>query len=438
DVLHICKGTWTVEKQTLTVVPFFDSFKEPFKQQLNRLIEINNTAVQAKRGDTSVVPHKESVNRPTLMLKPSEIPFKVSHNDANASVKTLQNTTKNHSESKGLQRTFSSSSSMSSVSDFTAGEEDRKAVSRTGRKDDIKSAKPVLEHPYILTLLHLLKFEIAVHEKYNMVKLTICESNWEVEITGPVASLKMIQKLLTEEDELDHPALTETFLGNDGALQDLKTFIDSAGLYVNIVDTQGKPFLQVTDGEERKETFHDFIFTLVVSKQCSPLPSRECQKQTEWMEFVKSFEDTYTHQHIFVEDTSVTLVCLASRSQEMDFMVNIINNTICKLNRDLRPLPNPDHISQSSKWPDEGIQSLGNASSVGRKESSEFKKTICIGNSVLLWILNVLNLKGSLRQVTDDLDVDIDEKEEEIFISGSKELFQKLKSVLLKEDKKVI
>lgn len=151
-------------------------------------------------------------------------------------------------------------------------------------------------------------------------------------------------------------------------------------------------------------------------------------------------QGTYTHQHIYVEDTSVTLICLVSKSQEMDFIVNIINNVITKLKKDLKPdlhrnesVSNPNEISQNM---DESIQSSGSTTG---KESSKCKKiTICSQNPVLLWILKVLNLKNSLRHLTNNLDVDIDEEEGEIFIRGSKEFVQKLKSVLLMEDKKVI
>lgn len=199
---------WKVEEQTLTVIPFFDSFKEPFKQQLKRLLELNNTATPAIKDDTRIVSPKEAVNIPSVMLKPSEKPLKMTSNDANDSVEAVHDSAENRLESQKLQRAYSSSSSMSSVSDFTADEDKRTVSARKqtyphiGNKGDLKSAKPVLEHPYILPLLHLLHFENAVQQKYNLVTVTICESNWEVEISGPVASLKIIQKLLTEEDEV--------------------------------------------------------------------------------------------------------------------------------------------------------------------------------------------------------------------------------------------
>lgn len=163
---------------------------------------------------------------------------------------------------------------------------------------------------------------------------------------------------------------------------------------------------------------------------------------------MESFQTTYTHQHIYVEDTSVTLVCLVPKPQDMDFIVSIINNIITQLKRDLQPeretshegesVPNPDETFQNNLMLNESSQSPAKTS-VGGKESSKFKKiTMCPQNSVLLWILNILNLKNSLRQITNNLDVDIDEEEGEIFIHGSKELVQKLKSVLRTEDKKVI
>jgi hypothetical protein len=43
-VLETCRQTWRVEEQTLSVIPYFKCFKEPFEAQLQRLTPLNNVA----------------------------------------------------------------------------------------------------------------------------------------------------------------------------------------------------------------------------------------------------------------------------------------------------------------------------------------------------------------------------------------------------------
>uniref|UniRef100_A0A0B7BSY8 Uncharacterized protein n=1 Tax=Arion vulgaris TaxID=1028688 RepID=A0A0B7BSY8_9EUPU len=465
-VFKACKQAWKVEEKTLKVTPYFECFKEPMNQQLQRLIESNNTTEQAETVNKSC---KKLVTSSSTVGKLNNEPLKLLiPQPSNASAAAKTNAQEGTNSTKMVAQiqpevqysipSFDQLPSLTSdllVHDLRSPKNTEKYISSITRSNpqqksaaDVKCARPVLEHPYILMLLHLLSFETALQRQYNRITVTIDETTWEIEIEGPVSFMKIVQKLLTEEDELDQPAVIESFLITDAVQQDLKAFIDSEGLHVEIIDDHGKPHFQVKDGKERRESLHDFISSLTIITECLPLPNEQSQEHTKWRKFLKKFRKTYSHQHINVqEDKSVILVSLAHMSQDIDIILSIINNTISQLEDfSLRSDSGTSFTESPINSGEITHNSASNNSDQNSRDTSELqtkagsklsKKILCPQNRVLLWILNVLNLKDAVKQHTSNLEVNIDKSEEEIIIKGTREAVHNLNSVLMAEDEQL-
>lgn len=186
--------------------------------------------------------------------------------------------------------------------------------------------------------------------------------------------------------------------------------------------------------------FQEFISSLVVTRDCLPLPSEQFKKHTIWTGFLKYFNSKYTDLQICVEEKDVSLVYLAHSAQDIDLILREINNVISQQKAGIpeTPTDNSDTMSQTNLPPSDGSQTSDDSLTAKTKIGSQPKSlTLSHQNQFLVWMLMVLNLEEAVARDARDLTVKIDEDEEEIQILGNANAVNNLKSVLKSEFKKV-
>ncbi|CAL1526688.1 unnamed protein product [Lymnaea stagnalis] len=305
------------------------------------------------------------------------------------------------------------------------------------------------KHQCIPILLRCLHFDKAldgyacclnIHEDGDNKEL-------EFEITGPKMKVKKVARLLGKEETMVRAFKTRNnFLALKKILPGLKNRTN-ATKNVGVLSEIGNDIsLNVIDSYSNKVTFQDFISSLVLEEQFSPLSVEEYQEHSKWIE---QFNNDYKIGHIFVSNTNVTLMYLSHKKQKINVIIELmksklksssvneteVNQNNCKAEY----CYSYDHQSLTQPSDNGNPRKQENMSDL--KSHSEDEKIInevyCFKNSFVLWLLHTLNLRSTVAVICPILTLELDVLGLKVFISGQSKQVHAVKQWLKGEDDRI-
>ncbi|XP_059176569.1 uncharacterized protein LOC131956163 [Physella acuta] len=282
-VQAVCQCPWQVEGIQINVCPYFKSFKEPFQEQHHRLQLQEETFITLIQS-----------SRPTSSL-PSQ----------SATAALTQSPTK------------------------------------TVQKVQKKKSTVFFDNAILPLLLHYFNFDEEVTKYCDDLTVEIDIDEKEANIEGTPDVMKSVHQMLSKEDnkvDLEFPE--KDFFSNKKIQNEIKTMIEESE--VTIILSGTKPELFVKDKKDKEVPFYKFFTSLFVRRECTSLPSKDFPEKEKLKQFVEKFNSDHSNCQIYMKDVSVTLLSLASNTEDLDSTVNHINNKIkSAVNPHVAPKFNP-------------------------------------------------------------------------------------------------
>lgn len=196
--------------------------------------EQNDRTMQAEKANSNYMPKGNPAGTPSSVWKLNQSPLKPLPTQPSVTsgvIKTDESSAENPQETKPLNNSFKgvhssaenplaikpvshivspaqtlrnqSSNAASTTADQKMNASTIKPTEKyQGKKTDVRTAKSLVEHPFILMLLRFLHFKEMVQAQFGALEVTVDENVGEVEIKGPVPYVKIVQKILHDEDEV--------------------------------------------------------------------------------------------------------------------------------------------------------------------------------------------------------------------------------------------